>query len=213
MGTKVTQTLIVNTAIKLFNEFGAHHVSTNRIADACNLSKGNVHYHFKNKESLIQSIFERMTREIEEDWGEDYLHPTLEHMAEMFHRQLHMIWEYRFFYRELTPLLHNDRLLKRSFAALRKRRIVQLEVFFESLIDEGFLVGLDSPDDVSALITNGWIISDYWLSYIDVEEKNINSHTIREGYSIMTHSLWPYLTNDAKHKVDKSFALISQIDE
>lgn len=212
MSTKVTQALIVNKAIELFNEFGAHHVSTNRIAEACHLSKGNVHYHFKNKESLIQSIFERMAREIEDGWGDDHLRPTAEHMAKMFYRQLTMIWEYRFFYRELTPLLQNDRLLKKSFAALRKKRMAKLEIFFESLISRGFLVGIDTPEDVSALITISWIISDYWLSYIDVEEKNIDKNTIREGYLIMTQSLRPYLTDDARKKVDESFKLISQIN-
>lgn len=210
MSTKKTQTLIVDTAIELFNERGARHVSTNRIAEACNLSKGNLHYHFKNKESLIQSIFDRMAREIEKDWGDDYLKPTVEHMAEMFYRQLMMIWNYRFFYRELTPLLHNDQCLKKSFGELRKKRLIEVEKFFKSLIAEGFLVGLDEAENFSALITIGWIISDYWLSYIDVEEKNIDRNTIREGYVLMVQSLRPYLTEEARRKVDDSFELLSK---
>jgi AcrR family transcriptional regulator len=211
MSTRVTQSLIINKAIELFNEFGASNTSTNRIADACHISKGNLHYHFKNKESVVQSIFERMAREIEDDWGDDHLKPTAEHMANMFYRQLSMIWKYRFFYRELTPLLQNDSVLKTGFAALRKRRVAKIEIFFDSLIAEGFLVGINTRCDVSALIKTGWIISDYWLSYIDVEEKNIDENTIIEGYLLMIQSLRPYLTDAALQEVDASFKSMSEV--
>lgn len=213
MATKETQKLILETSIKLFNESGTRHVSTNRIAEACGLSKGNLHYHFKNKESVIQSIFELMARDIEKNWNDDYLQPTAEHMAEMFYRQLKMIWDYRFFYRELTPLLQKDQLLKDRFCNLRKKRVVEVEKFFKALIAEGFLVGLDDPEVLSSLITIGWIISDYWISFIDIEDKEINKATIKEGYLLMVQSLVPYLTDEARENVDKSFSLLSESND
>ena len=77
MSTEKTQSLIVNTAIELFNEYGTTKVATNRIADVCGISKGNLHYHFNNKESIIQSIFGQMVQKIDQDWRDDYSTPPL----------------------------------------------------------------------------------------------------------------------------------------
>lgn len=211
MATRETQKLILEVSLELFNEHGSRSISTNKIAEACGLSKGNLHYHFKNKESIIQSIFESMAREIEDKWGGDYLEPTTEHMAEMFYRQLKMIWEYRFFYRELTPLLQSDPLLKRRFLDLRKKRIIEVNKFFRTLIEEGLLVGLDDPDVLGSVVDIGWIISDYWISFIDIEDKEINKDTIKEGYTLMVLTLVPYLTEEARRKVDESFTLLSNL--
>lgn len=208
MSTKETQALIIKTAIELFNKHGTGKVSTNRIADVCGLSKGNVYYHFRNKESLIQSIFAQMVNKIEHDWRGDYLIPTAEHMAEMFYRQLKMTWKYRFFYRELTPLLQKDKYLKDRFSDFRKRRFVEVERFFRELVKEGHLVNLEDPVLFSSLITVTWIVCDYWISYIDVDDKKINPGTILEGYVILSQLLEPYLTKQAHKDVQDSFKIL-----
>ena len=87
MGTRETQTRIIEAAIVLFNEHGTAAVSGNRIAEACGISKGNLHYHFRTKPEIIQSIFQRIVEEMNAGWYEDLLHPTIRHMAEMFARQ------------------------------------------------------------------------------------------------------------------------------
>ena len=60
MGTRDTQTRIVDAAQLLFNEHGTAAVSTNRIAEYCGISKGNLHYHFRTKQEIIRCLFQRM---------------------------------------------------------------------------------------------------------------------------------------------------------
>ena len=208
MSTEKTQALIVNTAIELFNEYGTTKVATNRIADVCGISKGNLHYHFNNKESIIQFIFGQMVQKIDQDWRDDYLDPTAKHMAEMFYRQLVLTWDYRFFYRELTPLLQNDPYLKDRFSEFRKRRFIEVEKFFKTLIKKGLLINMDSVS-FSSIMTVSWIVCDYWISYIDVEGKKINRDTIAEGYVILVQLLEPYLTEEAHKDVQESFKILS----
>lgn len=60
MTTRETQDKIITTALRLFNESGSRIVSTNRIADSCGISRGNLHYHFRTKEEIIQAIFQHL---------------------------------------------------------------------------------------------------------------------------------------------------------
>lgn len=97
MASRETQNKVLDKAITLFNAEGTDRVSCNRIAEECEISRGNLHYHFKNKEEIILAIWSRVSHEIETHWGEDAPTPTLTHMAEITQRQFNLMWRYRFF--------------------------------------------------------------------------------------------------------------------
>jgi AcrR family transcriptional regulator len=66
-----TRDNILDAALELFNEQGTAAVSTNHIAAAINISPGNLYYHFRNKQDIIRSLFERLFAA----WGETYQLP------------------------------------------------------------------------------------------------------------------------------------------
>jgi AcrR family transcriptional regulator len=105
MATRATQFRILQAALELFNEHGTAAVSSNRIAERCGISKGNLQYHFRNKREIIYAVFQQAIGEMDAGWYRDHLAPTLEHMAAMFVRQLQLILKYRFFYRTGGPHL------------------------------------------------------------------------------------------------------------
>lgn len=53
---KNTKQLILNTAKRLFNERGYNGVSLKDIADELGISKGNLTYHFRKKEEIMESL-------------------------------------------------------------------------------------------------------------------------------------------------------------
>ena len=59
---------------------GTSRVSCNRIAEACSVRKGNLHYHYKNKDEIVLAIWARISREIEDNWGEDADTPTIKQL-------------------------------------------------------------------------------------------------------------------------------------
>ena len=54
--SKDTKQKILDTARELFNERGYNAVSLKDIADALNISKGNLTYHFRKKEELMEAL-------------------------------------------------------------------------------------------------------------------------------------------------------------
>src|ERR1700676_4162606 len=84
MPSRETQALILKVALELFNEHRSASVSTNRIAEACEISKGNLNYHFRTKQDIILALFADITVEMNRAWYEDHRNPTMDHMGFMF---------------------------------------------------------------------------------------------------------------------------------
>lgn len=209
MGSRETQSRIIDAAIKLFNAEGTANVSSNRIAEDCGISKGHLHYHFKSKEEIILSIWGRMAEEIDQKWGDDAADPTITHMAELTQRQFRLIWRYRFFYRELTTLLERDAELKYRFKRLRERRIQIIEAFFNALVDHGVLRRQENGDSLKKIIKIAWLITDYWISYIGIDDREIDMESMQEGYDLMLQLCMPLLTEQAKKEIPRSFRIFS----
>ena len=198
MASKETQSKIINKSIALYNQHGTRNISTNRIADECDISRGNLHYHFRTKEEIIQTIFSIIDKEMEASWYNDHLYPTVEYMNLMFSRQMQMIWNYRFFYRELTTLLHNDPHLKMRFMDNRRKRAKELNAFFRAMIDAGMMEIKNSQTEFDSTILISWLISDQWLPYLDMHDIEVNEASVKKGFDLIFQILEPHLTAKAK---------------
>ena len=207
MATVTTQNLIIETAIKLFNEHGTKAVSTNRIADVCSISRGLLHYHFKNKEDIIQTIFSRIDQEMDNDWYDDHKHPTIKYARFMFERQIELILRYSFFYRELYPLLRKDEKLKTHFRLSRKKRETEVRSFFDELIRAGLMVQPKAPASLDSLLRISWLISDQWLLHLELTGVEADASTIREGFSLIYQGFEPFFTPEALAEYQASLAI------
>jgi AcrR family transcriptional regulator len=59
-----TKDLIIDTALRLFNEKGLSSVTLRDVAKSMNKSYGNITYHFPNKAQLIEAIYQQMHLEL-----------------------------------------------------------------------------------------------------------------------------------------------------
>jgi len=60
-----TQQIILQTARKLFMEFGYRAVSTRRIADACGLTQPALYHHYANKQTLYLAVLTEMLQALQ----------------------------------------------------------------------------------------------------------------------------------------------------
>jgi AcrR family transcriptional regulator len=211
MGTRDTQTRIVDTALELFNEHGTAAVSTNRIAEHCGISKGNLHYHFRNKQEIIRFLFQRAVDEMDAGWYRDHLAATLEHMAAMFVRQLQLIRDYRFFYREMANLLRRDRVLRHRFAHNRERRLIEIEKFFGALAGRGLMNLPADPRRLRSIVDITWIISENWLNYVEYHDRELTLEAVVAGYDEILEVLRPYLVGDPQRLTRESYSTLARL--
>ncbi len=204
MATRETQKLILDTAIELFNEHGTKAISTNRIADDCGLSRGNLHYHFRSKEEIIQTIFQRIDMEMNESWYEDHSTHTLAHANYMFERQMDLCWRFRFFYRELIALLQNDARLKILFLDSRHKRVREVKDYIVGLIENDLMVHPRLPITLDSLLLSSWLVTDQWLPHLDMYDISASDeNAISEGAVLILNIFRPFFTEKALAELEE----------
>ncbi|MFH9009407.1 TetR/AcrR family transcriptional regulator [Streptomyces afghaniensis] len=82
-----TRQRIQDVALELFAEQGYEKTSLREIAERLEVTKAALYYHFKTKEEILVSIFEDLTKPIEEliEWGRQQPH-TLDTKQEIIRR-------------------------------------------------------------------------------------------------------------------------------
>ncbi len=211
MATRATQFRILQAALELFNEHGSAAVSSNRIAERCGISKGNLQYHFRNKREIIYAVFQQAIGEMDSGWYRDHLAPTLEHMATMFVRQLQLILKYRFCYREMADLLRQDPQLRKRFADNRERRLRDLEKFMLALQARGLMRFPPDPRRLRSIIDVTWIVNENWLNYMDYHDREVTVEAMLEGYGETLEVLRPYLCADPQQITQESYHTIERL--
>ncbi|HVC02519.1 MAG TPA: TetR/AcrR family transcriptional regulator [Steroidobacteraceae bacterium] len=213
MATRATQLRILSASLELFNGMGTGAVSTKRIAERCGISKGNLQYHFATKDDIVFALFQMAVREMDEDWYRDHLAPTLDHMAEMFVRQLKLILKYRFFYRELADLLRRDPRLRHRFAHNRERRLQALERFMYALANRGLMRLPADARCLRSIVDVTWIVSENWLNYAEYHDRDINATTMLDGYYEIAEVLRPYLCVDPRELTELAYPTIVRLTQ
>lgn len=194
-----TRDKIIETAIQLFNEQGTKAVTTNHIATAVGISPGNLYYHFRNKEDIIRAIFEQMDAYGMEQYQIilDKFHPgSLETMEQTFIMIQAYNWRYRFFKRELTALIMNDSILKDRFFRTHHSMLAVIRQSNDYSVTTGTLKPMS--DKEMALFTEEiWMVTLFWLNYLEVGGEEINDETLRRGIDLLRNLIRPQLTGKA----------------
>lgn len=184
-----TKEKIIATALSLFNRDGAGKTTTNHIAAAAGISPGNLYYHFKNKDEIVRLIFQSMTVEFASVWKNfDPNKPLLDEFKKVFREMAPLYSRYRFFYLEINPLLNNDPLLGELYKKnLNSRKQQQMTLFSNtSLLQEG--------QPLESYMTAAWIISDFWLSYLNITGSELTEENIAGAFPVLETVLTPILS-------------------
>jgi AcrR family transcriptional regulator len=192
MATRETQAKITSAALELFNQFGSASVSFDKIASKAGISKGNLHYHFSSKEQIVMALWSQLDKQIN-----NVLYPLsdlkISNISDMLLGHFKVIWDYRFIYSELNFILARDPDLQYRFAKERRQRMAQFSVLLEVVANQNLLQPGVTDCELQRLVKSVWVISDYWLSHMSAEGKEISYDIMREGYELIAQLIRPFL--------------------
>lgn len=198
-----TRERILDLSLRLFNEFGEPNITTTVIADEMNISPGNLYYHFRNKDDIVNSIFAEFEKEIDglldvPQNRQANIEDAWLYLQVMFE----LIWRFRFLYRDLNDLLSRNRTLEIHFKRILKHKVDVARRLCEGLVESGDMRA--QPQEISALARNMVVVATYWLSFEYVRDpRHFNdeatmSAALAQGVYQTMCLLAPYLQDTSK---------------
>lgn len=198
-----TRERILSVSLRLFNDLGEPNVTTSAIADEMNISPGNLYYHFRNKDEIVNALFEQFEREIDPLLDSPARREISFEDAWLFlHLLFESIWRYRFVYRDLNDLLSRNRRLETRFHAILARKMHAARLLCAALAGTGQLSA--GRREIESLATNMVVVATYWLSFEYVgnarrfNEPAYQSAAMARGAYQVLSLLAPYLSEDGR---------------
>lgn len=188
---------ILEVTLELFNRFGEPNVSTTLISAELRISPGNLYYHYPAKDELINSLFERYEKALNELLQASDGVRNVEDAWFFLHSLFEIVWEYRFLYRDLNDLLSKNRLLETRFQAVLKNKIRSVRSLLGSMSRAG-AIDLDARE-LEPTANCMVVLLTYWLSFEYVrdprhalEPDNAQAALLRGAQHVL-NVLAPYL--------------------
>jgi len=124
-----TKEKIVARTLELFNSGGVENVTTRHIAKSMGISQGNLHYHYPNKNSLIQILFVDFLKEIKE--AEQFKDSTFQKnmFIDSIHVNYRIMVKYAFLFKDneiiwrRIPEIKNELI---EFLSYKKTKFIEL---------------------------------------------------------------------------------------
>ena len=196
-----TRERILELSLRLFNEFGEPNITTTVIAEEMNISPGNLYYHFRNKDDIVNSLFAQFEAEIGRMLAVPAdRRPNIEDVWLYLHLMFELVWRYRFFYRDLSDLLSRNRKLELHFKQILAHKTKVAQQLCMGLRSDQALEATDH--EIDALATNIVVVATYWLSYEYVRnprkytEQEAMAEALARGCYQVLSLLGPYLRGE-----------------
>jgi len=187
-----TRQRILDASLAMFNAQGEPNVTTNHIADELEISPGNLYYHFRNKDDIIEQLFQRYEERMDDALASPGGRlPELEDIWLQLHLVFECIWDYRFLYRDLVEILSRNRRLRLRFARILKRADDRAHAVMRGLSQAGIMRA--SADELDAAATNVLVLSTFWLNYSAARGDRDEQVAIRQGIVQVMMLLAPFL--------------------
>ena len=187
-----TRQNIIQKAIQLFNERGVVNVSIRDIADDLGISPGNVSYHYKKKQELLDSVYRFMIKQLEEmAVGNQFMNPTKDPLN-VAKGYLEHIIKFRFFYQDTLEIIRSYPEL----AKLHQQQVAQEKAIIRNLmfmsVGKGDLIAEPFEGLYESLAHSIWMTLHFWLTQQIIRGKANNN--LEEGLITIANLLFPYAT-------------------
>jgi AcrR family transcriptional regulator len=201
--TQRTVERILAGSLALFNARGEGNVTTGMIADSLDMSPGNLYYHFRNKEQIVEALFRRFEERMGvEPRGSPDAAQALEDLWLYLHLALETIWEYRFIYRNLDDLLARNRRLREVYNRIVDRKLAAFGKLCDDLVAAQAMRA--TPEEIRALGRNVVVVATYWLNYQSIRRRrdDVSAEDLGQGaYQVMA-LVAPFLQGRARAHLD-----------
>jgi AcrR family transcriptional regulator len=158
-----TRERILQTSLALFNAQGLAAVSTHRIAAELEMSPGNLHYHFKTKQLIVERLFRRFEDSLVLLNASSDSVRAIDDLWLALHLRFEAIDAYRFVYRDMAFLSSEYPALGQRAQALTAQNLLAAQALCEGLLQAGVIEA--TAEDAQMLALQMVFTTTCWLSF------------------------------------------------
>ena len=193
-----TKQRILDKAIQTFNEHGYGAVNLFELAKSLDMSRGNMTYHFKDKEALLKDITDQLWQKLAKVRLEKSI-PSFQNLhndAQLYYK---LQKEYSFIFHDNQVLKHE--LVASKMKALCQKMIKDIEVAIAFSIQLGNVKPEPVPGVYKNLSVSTWMLMFFWPSQQNIRGRD----TGEDGEKVIWSLLLPHLTEKGLASFKKFF--------
>lgn len=193
-----TRDRILLATLRLFNDEGVAKVSTNRIAAELDMSSGNLHYHFKSKEQLVEWLYRRLEAELQPLTASGPSLAALDDVWLALHLAFEAIEKYRFVYTDIDYLVREYPRIGERIQQMTLATTETVRSMCRNLAQSG-VIQIDS-EEIEALAFQIVFTATCWNTFsrlIGFKSRESSAPALA-AYHVLT-LMSPYLADDARH--------------
>jgi len=191
-----TKDRILKTSLILFNDKGLANVPLRFIAEEMKISVGNLQYHFKKREDIINALYFQLVEQIDNVMldNENQSDNLLKIFVTISKTISETFFRYRFFLLDFNMIIREHAIIKTHYAKLTLFREQQFIDFMKRLNDANLIREEILPNEYKNLFIRFQIISDFWVSRANIHSNKMSKKVIPEYLEVINQTIFPYLT-------------------
>tara|TARA_B100001758_G_scaffold239257_1_gene243383 strand:+ start:4614 stop:5270 length:657 start_codon:yes stop_codon:yes gene_type:complete len=194
-----TKEKIISTATRLFNNQGYNSINLFELANQLGISRGNLTYHFKDKESLLVAICDEMWSKIENERSKTMQLPSFENL----HNEIQLYYkfqkEYSFIFSD--PNVISQPFIRNKFKEMTNKTIADIKAGIAFSINVGNVVEEKIAGTYNNIAFITWMLAFYW----DAQKEICDMYKKMDGEKIIWSFMSPYFTEKGKASFIKFF--------
>lgn len=201
-----TRKKILLSALKLFNRKGLSQVTLRSIAKEIGISQGNLNYHFKKREDIIEALYfelvEKMSAEIAKLSKAGGM---MEYLFRSSHKSLRIFHGYRFLLLDLVDIMRYQPKIREHYRKLQEQRKSEFLLIFGQMQENGVMRPEEYDGEYDNLYKRMNILGDFWIANAEVLGGTKNKDDLIKRYNlVLLESIYPYLTAKGKENFFKA---------
>ena len=192
---KNTKEKILDTSLMLFNSQGLSKVTLRTIAKNMGISQGNLNYHIKKRDDIIEILYFQLVQNIDNSMAKiQQTQNPFQLVVDISQTIMSNFFEYRFFLLDFVQIMRENKKIKTHFTALSTQREQQFSVLFKMLIENKLMRAEVLPNEYDYFYKRIQMLSEFWISDAEIHNTKITKKTIQKYSEILMQAIFPYLT-------------------
>lgn len=192
-----TKQKILNASIQLFNDHGIANVRLQQIANHIDISVGNLTYHFKNKEAIIEAIYEGLSEDLSKILSTYRIFPNLMDFDNQLSQYYQFAQQYPFYFMDSLEIVRFYPQIHAQQHALTQKMTIQIRKRFDYNQQRGILIEEPEPETYNHLANTIWMLISFWEPQCLMQSKSETNQSTHFKKNIWT-LLLPYFTENGK---------------